>query len=330
MTAVIEVKELSKIFKLKQQAPGIINGIKALLCPRFKDVTAVANLTFSVESGERIAFIGPNGAGKSTTIKMLTGILYPTKGSIKVLGFDPSTQRKSLALHIGTVFGQRPQLWYHLPAADTLRFLGHIYGIESAELKSRLAELSDLLDLEELLKVPVRKLSLGQRMRCEIAASLLHRPRILFLDEPTIGLDVIAKQQIRSFIKRLNETHGTTVFLTSHDPADIESLAQRAVVINDGQLVFDGDTEQFLQSFIKKKTIEIVFKVETALHTLPVGKVLLWEPFRAKVELDTATERIDQLLNFITSTFAVQDINIYDPEMEEIIRNIYARAKEVP
>ncbi len=329
MSAVIEVEHLSKIFRLKQQAPGTINAIKAVLRPKYKDITAVADLSLRVGAGERVAFIGPNGAGKSTTIKMLTGILYPTLGSVNVLGFDPSTQRKALALHIGTVFGQRPQLWYHLPAADTLRFLGHIYGIESAELKSRLAELSALLELEELLKVPVRKLSLGQRMRCEIAASLLHRPRILFLDEPTIGLDVIAKQQIRSFIRRLNETHGTTVFLTSHDPSDIEALAQRAVVINHGRLVFDGDKDQFLQSFIQKKTIEIVFKIETPVQSLPVGKVLLWEPFRAKVELDTSKERIDQLLSFIASTFSIQDINIYDPEMEEIIRNIYARVEMV-
>jgi ABC-2 type transport system ATP-binding protein len=245
-----------------------------------------------------------------------------------VLGYDPATQRKQLSKHVGTVFGQRPQLWYHLPAIETLHLLARIYGVPSHEWKRRLEELTQRLELEPLLRIPVRKLSLGQRMRCEIAASLLHGPRILFLDEPTIGLDVVAKQQIRTFIKQLNKTEGTTVFLTSHDPSDIEALAQRAVVINGGKLVFDGSTHEFVRGFIKKKTIEVVFAKEIQKPNIPVGNLVLWENCRAKVELENANHQIGALLGYLAANFEIQDINIYDPEMEEIIRSIYAQTTQ--
>ena len=222
---IIQVENLSKTFQIKQKQSGFFGGVKALWNPNYKIVKAVDNISFSVNEGEIVAFIGPNGAGKSTTIKMLTGILFPSSGIISVLGYNPQHQRLKLAYHIGSVFGQKPQLWYHLPPQDTYNLFSRIYELDQRKFKERLDYLVDAFEIEDLLKTPVRKMSLGQRMRCEIVASLLHRPKIIFLDEPTIGLDVVAKQRIREVIKHLNETEKVTIFLTSHDAGDVEALA---------------------------------------------------------------------------------------------------------
>lgn len=324
MTTIIQVNHLSKEFTIKERGSGFAESLKSFLHPRYRHVKAVEDISFEVKAGERVAFIGPNGAGKSTTIKMLTGILFPSSGTAAVLNLNPSEQRKELAMHIGIVFGQRPQLWYHLPALDTLKFLSRIYGLSTTQFKQRLDQLSQTLDLADLLAVPVRKLSLGQRMRCEVAASLLHHPKIIFLDEPTIGLDVFAKQQIRNFIQQLNEVENTTIFLTSHDPSDIELLAQRTMVIGQGKLLFDDSTTNFMRSYIRSKTIEIILRQPSENLSLPVGRLVSKEPFRIKVEVDTKTEAIEQLLSYAVNHMQIQDINIYDPDMEEIIRTMYS------
>jgi len=324
---VIEVKNLNKDFQIKQKSAGFFGGLSSAFNPQYKHVKAVDDISFSVEEGELLAFIGPNGAGKSTTIKMLTGILFPTGGKMKVLGFNPSNDRQKLAYHIGSVFGQKPQLWYHLPPIDTYNLFSRIYELNPKEYLERLDFLVEQFEIKDLLKTPVRKLSLGQRMRCEIVASLLHKPKIIFLDEPTIGLDVIAKQHIREVIKYLNEKEKVTIFLTSHDAGDIESLAKRTIVINHGKMIFDDTTEKLKKNYIKTKVVELVVEDPIKNFEFEGGKIVERTKYSLKIELDTAKNSIDKLLSYAMDNFAIKDINIFDPPMEEIIADIYREQK---
>ncbi|HSJ52361.1 MAG TPA: ATP-binding cassette domain-containing protein, partial [Anaerolineae bacterium] len=255
--AAIDVCQLRKTFKSREKQQGLRGSLRSLFRPASREVEAVAGISFAVEQGERVAFIGPNGAGKSTTIKMLVGILHPTSGEAHVLGKVPWRQRERLAYEIGAVFGQKSQLWYHLPPQDSFDLLAHIYEVPSADYRQRLAHLVELFEIGDYLAAPVRKLSLGERMRCEIAASLLHRPQILFLDEPTIGLDVVVKQRIRDLILELNQQERVTVFLTSHDAGDVEALCKRAMVINHGQVIFDGRVSTLKRDYLHVKTISL-------------------------------------------------------------------------
>ena len=240
---VIEAENLSKTFQVKRKEKGMKGSIRAIFNPRTEEIKAVDGVSFSVDEGEVLAFIGPNGAGKSTTIKMLTGILYPDGGRVEVLGIDPVKKRKQLAFQIGTVFGQKEQLWTHLTPYDNFCFFGAIYDIPERETEKRIREIADVFELSGFLNTPVRNLSLGQRIRCEIAASLLHRPRVLFLDEPTIGLDPVVKESIRSLIRQMNREFHTTIFLTSHDIGDIEKLCRRIIIVNSGRIVLDEPME---------------------------------------------------------------------------------------
>ena len=253
MTNVIEVKNLNKTFRVKLKEKGLKGSIKSIFNPKYKTVKAVKNISFNVEKGEMIAFIGPNGAGKSTTIKMLTGILYPDKGSINVLDIDPKKERKKLAYQIGTVFGQKEQLWTHLTPYDNFKFFGAIYDIPDKRVEKKIEELKVLFELEDFINTPVRNLSLGQRIRCEIVASLIHEPKVLFLDEPTIGLDPVVKENIRTLIKRMNKEYKTTIFLTSHDVGDIEKLCKRVVIVNKGNIVLDDTMENLKYHYLNKK-----------------------------------------------------------------------------
>jgi len=319
----IQVKKLRKEFRIKQKAVGFMGGLVSVFSPRYKHITAVDNISFSVQEGEILAFIGPNGAGKSTTIKMMTGILYPNAGSINVLGFDPSKERQKLAYHIGSAFGQKPQLWYHLPPMDTYNLFARIYELDHKAYLERLDFLIQAFEIKDLLMTPVRKLSLGQRMRCEIAASLLHRPKIIFLDEPTIGLDVIAKQNIREVIRYLNEKEKVTIFLTSHDAGDIESLAKRTIVINYGKIIFDDTTEKLKKDYIKTKIVELVSDSPIRQFAFPGGKIVSQGRFDLKIELDITQNSIERLLAYAMEHYTINDINIFDPPMEEIIAGIY-------
>ena len=234
----IRTNDLEKTFLTKRKTAGISGSFKALFRPETIEVPAVRKISFEMPQGELLGFIGPNGAGKSTTIKILTGILHPSGGQAEVLGHVPWKDRRKLAFKIGTVFGQRPQLWYHLPAIDSFELFGKIYEQEDEAVKKRIAFLAEAFEITHLLETPVRKLSLGQRMRCEVAASLLHSPRLLLLDEPSIGLDVVAKQRIRDTIRQMSELENVGVLLTSHDAGDIEALCKRVIIVNHGQIIY--------------------------------------------------------------------------------------------
>src|SRR5918996_5684053 len=260
----IDVSNLQKTFQTKRKAAGMQGSVRALFKPDYTSIDAVRGLTFQMEAGELLGFIGPNGAGKSTTIKMLTGILHPTYGNAKVLGFTPWKERQKLAYHIGTVFGQRPQLWYHLPAIDTFTLFGKIYEMENLETKKRIGFLAEAFAIQDLLETPVRKLSLGQRMRCEVAASLLHRPKLILLDEPSIGLDVVAKQRIRDAIREMARLENVGVLLTSHDAGDLEALCKRVIIINHGQIVYEDKVSNLKRKFLTSKLVEVRYAEEVS------------------------------------------------------------------
>jgi len=325
---IISVANLKKTFTTPQKQPGLAGSLRALFRPEYREIEAVKGISFSVEEGERLAFIGPNGAGKSTTIKLLIGIHYPTAGSVQVLGQIPWKTRQRLAYQIGAVFGQKSQLWYHLPAADSLDLLAHIYELDQSAYRERRDYLVKLFEIEEYLNVPVRKLSLGQRMRCEIAASLLHRPRILFLDEPTIGLDVVVKQRIRDLILELNEQEGVTVFLTSHDAGDIEVLCRRAMVINHGDIIYDGRVSDLKHNYLRTKTISL--KLGGPWNGLDVAgvEILKHKEYGVKLQVDTDVTPIETVIAQLLARNTVVDINVDNPPMEQIIARIYQVGSE--
>jgi ABC-2 type transport system ATP-binding protein len=329
MPEVVSARQVVKRYERRVRQGGIGGLLRSWVRPRTESVLALDRLDLSMEEGESLALIGPNGAGKSTTIKILTGIMYPTGGQVSVLGLDPSRERTRLALNVATVFGQRSQLWYHLPAGETFDLLARIYEIPRAEYRARRDELIQRFELGPLLPTSVRKLSLGQRMRCEVAASLLHRPRILFLDEPTIGLDVIAKQQIRAIVRELNQQEGVTVLLTSHDAGDIEQLCKRVVIINHGAVVFEGRVSALKRRYLRRKVIDLRLREESdgwpALDGVEVVKA---QGLGAKLEVDTERRPIAEVIARLVADLPIADITIEDPPMEEIIAAIYREKRE--
>ena len=301
---VIEVNDLNKSFFIKKKGEGLV---KSLFKPEYKEIKAVHDLSFNIQEGECVAFIGPNGAGKSTTIKMLTSILHPTSGSASVLGLNPFKERKKLTYQIGAVFGQRSQLWYHLPAGKTFHLLASVYDIPDSEANKRIKHLIKEFEIGDFINKPVRTLSLGERMRCEIVASLIHNPKILFLDEPTIGLDVTAKGIIRELLKRQAKETGTTVLLTSHDTGDMESVCERVIIINKGQLVIDKPVNKLKQEVIKTKCIVV---------TRPNGN-------QETICIDTTKTPIEQAMTEVIASGNFVDLTVEDPPMEDIIKTIY-------
>lgn len=326
--SVISVEHLTKSFKVKEKEKGFIGSLKSIVKPKYKEIQAVNNISFQVEEGEIIAFIGPNGAGKSTTIKMLTGILYPDSGKIEVLGIDPTKSRKKLAYEIGTVFGQKEQLWMHLTAYDNFKFFGAIYDIPEKETEKRIEELNKLFDLKKFINTPVRNLSLGQRIRCEIVASLIHRPKVLFLDEPTIGLDPVVKESIRKLIKKMNKEYHTTIFLTSHDISDIEKLCKRVVIINDGQIVMDDSMTHLKYHYMDKKIIEVKLKTKVNFNDESGIKILKQKENSLRIEIDTNKTDLTTVLKLINPENII-DINISNTPLEEIISTIYEKGVTV-
>lgn len=318
----IEVHNLSKTFLVKEKEKGLKGSVKAMVTPKYKKVKAVENISFTVEKGEILAFIGPNGAGKSTTIKMLTGILYKEEGDVSVLGIDPIKHRKELAFRIGTVFGQKEQLWTHLTPYDNFKFFGAIYNLSNKEVEKRIIEYIEVFDLDDFINTPVRNLSLGQRMRCEIVASLIHRPEILFLDEPTIGLDPVVKDSIRSLIKRMNKEYGTTVFLTSHDIGDIEKLCKRIIIVNHGNIVMDDSMENLKYHYLNKKLVDVKMN-DTILFKDEEGVTLIKSKGNnLKIEVDTTKKSIGDVIKKM-DTDNILDINISNVPLENIITQIY-------
>lgn len=320
----IEVEGLTKEFSQQVRKPGLAGALRGLFSSETLSTRAVDSVSFSVCEGESLAFIGPNGAGKSTTIKMLTGILHPTSGSALVSGLVPWRDGTRLAGKIGCVFGQRSQLWYHLPPRDSFEVLSAIFGIPGPEAVRRTAELAELFDLGDFMDTPVRKLSLGQRMRCEIAACLIHRPRILFLDEPTIGLDVVAKRAIRDFILNLNSQEGTTIFLTSHDTSDIEKLCRRVMVVNRGIVVLDLPVKELRRRYLMRKVVGVRFDCEPGEVPSGPGLTLLKRKGPGlKFEVDTSVMDIGRALALVSEAGSIADITVADPPLEGIIASIY-------
>lgn len=322
----IEVYNLTKKFSFSARNSSS-GWLKNLFSPETKEIVAVNDISFSVKHGERIAFIGPNGAGKSTTIKMLTGILFPTSGKVNILGFDPTKDRKKLAYQIGTVFGQRSQLLPNLPLTDSLEFFGVMYDMSEKEIKTRIIELIELFDLGSFITQPVRKLSLGQRMRAEVAASLIHKPKIILLDEPTIGLDVVAKKSLRDLLLKINKEENTTIFLTSHDVGDIESLCERTIVINHGEVIKDLPTEDLSKTFIYEKYIDLVAKTQfDNFPKLPKGiSYSSKDENKITVIVDIKTISVQNSLKELLNSFEVEDIDVYDADLETVIRHIYEK-----
>ena len=306
--ALIEVEGLTRTFKVRGRA----------------DVVAVSGLDLRVEAGEMVGYIGPNGAGKSTTIKMLTGILVPTSGSIRVAGVDPSRRRTQLARRIGVVFGQRTTLWWDLPLQDSFDLLQKIYRVDPARHRANLATFVELLGLEELLRTPVRQLSLGQRMRGDIAAALLHDPELLYLDEPTIGLDVVSKGRLREFLRRLNEERGTTLLLTTHDLQDIEALCRRVVVIDHGTAVYDGTLAGLHAQGGSTRTLVVDLVDEAPPIAVPGATVQRVEGPRQWLSFP-ADASAAPVVAAVVAAYDVADLSVQEPDIEDVIRELYSR-----
>jgi len=323
----IEVEGLRKVFEVREGGRGLGGVLRTLVRPRRRAVVAVKDLSFSIQPGERVAFAGPNGAGKSTTIKMLTGILRPTAGRIRVLGLDPTADRRALSYRIGCVFGQRTQLWYHLPASDTFDLLRHVYDLDAAEFARRKRALVEIFGIGDLVRKPVRQLSLGERMRCEIVASLLHQPEVLFLDEPTIGLDVTAKATLRDLIRETSERDGATVLLTSHDTGDMERVCDRVIVIHRGGLLLDEPVAALRKRYIRRKVVTLLTAEVSIEISLPGVKVVERAPHRTVLEVAVSQTPVERVVSAAMQASRLRDLTVEDPPMEEIVQAIYARAE---
>ncbi len=320
----IVVQNLVKHFSTALKANGsFYQRIKNYISPRHYTVVAVDNISFTLKAGERVAFIGPNGAGKSTTIKILTGIMQPTAGYVEVLNQKPNIHRKQLTYQIGAVFGQRSQLWYHLPVQETLALLGAIYDIPSVEYQKRLGDLTEKFNIVPLLNKPVRQLSLGERMRCEIVASFLHKPSVLFLDEPTIGLDITAKTIIRDLIKEQSEQQGTTLLLTSHDTDDIEKVCDRVIIIDKGKLILDDSLNNLKTNYIRKKVVSVVTEEEFITWDRVGTTVLMRSPHHLKIEIDLTKNTTEKVIAEFLETYTLKDLTIEGPSLETIIQTLY-------
>ncbi|NDK08439.1 ATP-binding cassette domain-containing protein [Candidatus Gracilibacteria bacterium] len=320
----ITTRKLKKIFKVEKKGSGFINRVKGLFFPKYIDIEAVLGIDLEIEAGEKIAFLGPNGAGKSTTIKMLTGILSRTSGDIDILGFDPQKDRNKLVYHIGAVFGQTSRLWYHLTAKDTFLLFSKIFDVKYDDYQKRLDYLVEEFSIKEFLNTPVRKLSLGQRMRCEIVASLIHKPKIIFLDEPTIGLDILAKQKLRDIVNKINKEENTTIFLTSHDLGDVEEICDRVIIINYGKVIYDGNIKELKKNHIKTKNIKIKF--EKNYEKIDFGDdITILKSNGNYYELQIKNEKntIGSFLETVSKKYPFEDITITEPSMEDIIKTFY-------
>jgi len=322
MPTIIEVKGLRKYFKVHKKEPGLWGSIKSLIHRQYEEVRAVDNISFSIEEGELIGFIGPNGAGKTTTLKSLAGLLYPTSGSVSVLGYNPWNRKNEFLKQISLVMGQKNQLWWDLPAIETFNLNKEIYEIPKKEYEETLIELATLLEVKDILKIQVRKLSLGQRMKCELIAALLHSPKVLFLDESTIGLDVISQKKMREFIKEYNRRKRSTIILTSHYMGDVKELCRRVIIIDKGKLIFDGNLSEITEKYADHKIISVVLAKEIdpkKLDKIGTIKEFIYPRVTLSVKRETASLAAAELLQ----NFPVADLNIEEVPIEDIIREVF-------
>src|ERR1700722_9705702 len=336
---IIETRELRKVFRSIKRTPGAGGALKTLFSRDYVDKVAVTGVTMSLDAGELVGYIGPNGAGKSTTIKMLTGILVPTSGEVRVAGLVPWKSRKENARNIGVVFGQRSQLYWDLPLIESFELLRAIYGVPADRYRQNLGEFVEILEMKDFLRTPVRQLSLGQRMRGDFAAALLHGPRVVYLDEPTIGLDVVAKQAIREFIARINAERKATIVLTTHDLADVERLCRRIVLIDNGTLIYDGDIDRIKSEYERFRMLVVRF-CEPVPHPELEGTELAGvedsvarfrfdgNRRRAGVRVGPNRERADLLVRQASERYRVEDVSLEEPDLESIIRRIYIEGYE--
>jgi ABC-2 type transport system ATP-binding protein len=315
----ISVTNLSKTFSSPIKQPGVWGSIKSLVKRNYKTVSAVKDISFEINQGELVGFIGPNGAGKTTTLKMLSGLLHPTTGTIDILGYTPFERKGEYLKKISLVMGQKNQLWWDLPAADTFLLHKELYDVPTNQFKTTLNELTDLLELEEKITRPVRTLSLGQRMKCELAAALLHRPQILFLDEPTIGLDIVVQKKVREFIKEYNKKYNATVILTSHYMDDVKEICDRVIMIDKGTLMFDGPIDDMIKKYAGHKLLTLI--INGKVHTKDFEEFGEVEDFTLpKVVLKVPREKTSKIASLILSRFEVDDLEINEPDLEEIVR----------
>jgi len=323
---IISVKDLKKYYQVHQKEPGLRGGVKSFFNRKYFDVKAVDGISFEIEEGELVGFIGPNGAGKTTTLKVLAGLLYPTGGNVQVLGSEPFKREKQFQINISLVMGQKNQLWWDLPAWDSFILNKEIYEIGEQKFKDAVKKLSEMLEVEDILTTPVRKLSLGQRMKCELIAALLHSPKVLFLDEPTIGLDVVAQQSMRDFIKEYNKEFHATIILTSHYMADVKELCQRVIIIDQGRIIYDGLLDKIINKFAPYKVMKVDFekKVEEGI----LKKFGTIEKYLGNfVEVRIKKGEVPATATKLLSEFDVADLTIEDPPIEDIIREIFETQK---
>jgi viologen exporter family transport system ATP-binding protein len=326
--AIIEVRDLVKEFRTPKRAPGLLGALRTLFTTEQRVTRAVDGVSFDVEEGEFVGYLGRNGAGKSTTIKCLTGILVPTSGKIVVDGVVPWRQRERNALNIGVVFGQRSQLWWDIPLADSLELIGKMYRLERSVYRRNLEALSALLGLEPFLETPVRQLSLGQKMRGDLAAAMLYEPRVLYLDEPTVGLDVLAKERIRSFIAEMNRTRGTTVVLTTHDLKDVELLCRRIVLIELGRVLYDGAIVDLKRRYAPYRELVITLATDGIEIELPGAERIRQEGPQAWLRFDPERVPVADIIAAAAARYPVRDVAIEEPGLEGVVRQIFAEREE--
>ncbi|MGZ4031671.1 MAG: ABC transporter ATP-binding protein [Tumebacillaceae bacterium] len=321
--ALIEVRNLRKEFKRIIPKTGFMSGIRNLWNSNYTSHVAVDDISFQIEEGELLGYIGPNGAGKSTSIKMLTGILVPTAGDVKIAGLTPWKQRSEHVKNIGVVFGQKTQLWWDIPVIESFRVLKTIYKIPDEVYNRNLNQFRELLELDQFENTPVRQLSLGQRMRADLAAALLHDPRILFLDEPTIGVDVLAKERLRTFIKEINRTRGVTVLLTTHDMQDIEKLCNRMAIIDDGNILYDGSIDSLKTKFGQDRTLVIELEDAPYRLSIPDTRVIREEGARVWLAFDKDKLSASDVMMKVAESHTIRDLSIEEPDIESVVREIY-------
>jgi ABC-2 type transport system ATP-binding protein len=317
------VRNLRKEFKVYQHREGFLGAIRNLASSAHSVIKAVDGISFEVEEGQIVGYVGPNGAGKSTTVKMLTGILVPTSGEIDVCGLTPYKRRKENARRIGVVFGQRTQLWWDLPVMESFQLLRRIYRVSIDRFRKNLDMFHDLLNVGDFINTPVRKLSLGQRMRCDLAASLLHDPPILYLDEPTIGLDVVAKHRVRSFLNGINQERKTTIILTTHDLSDVEKLCKRMMIIDHGRIIYDGTVEEIKHRYGKERKLVIDLAEDYDNISIPGTELIRRVDHRAWLQFDRDQVSASQLIARITKKYEITDLTVEEPEIETIVAGIY-------
>lgn len=322
---IIDVQNISKTFKITKRKSGFTGALANIFHPEHEYKKAVNDISFNIKEGEMVGFIGPNGAGKSTTVKMLSGILYPDSGNIKIAGYIPHKQRKEYVANIGVVFGQKSQISWDLSPLDSYEVLKHIYKIPDKKYKENVERFVDLLDMQKFINQPVRQLSLGQRMRADIAAALLHSPKIVFFDEPTIGIDVVGKEKIRNFIKTLNKTDNITMIFTTHDMQDIEKTCERLIIIDDGKKLYDGSLDSIKSNYVSSRIIEAEFEELPAKIEIPDVIVSDVDNNKMKklITFDTDKTGINSLMNNLLNNYNIKDISVKEPEIDAIIRDIY-------